>query len=314
MTESTPRKHILPRLSRRRFLQACAGACIAGGGTLAYSHTLGTSNLRIEHVTVHIPHLATRWHNRRIVHLSDLHHGCTSLELISRALGMARDLAPDFLLLTGDLVDNKYADVAALARVLEPITRTIPTLGCTGNHDYGYDRSFFRGFCERLEGAGVRMLRNQVYRPGPPETIAAPGDLCFAGVDDLWRGEFDPAVLTRTPRDAAVIFLCHNPDGYDHLLPAPDNRFDLMLSGHTHGGQVCVPGFGPLILPVSNKKRHTGLYHPDPAHPHKALYITRGVGHLLKVRLFCPPEVTCITLTGGEGAGWGGARGRSANA
>jgi predicted MPP superfamily phosphohydrolase len=69
-----------------------------------------------------------------------------------------------------------------------------------------------------------------------------------------------------------------------------------MVSGHTHGGQVCVPGWGPLILPVYHRERVSGMYHVGGAE--KGLYVTRGVGHLMKLRLFCPPEVTCLTLRG----------------
>jgi predicted MPP superfamily phosphohydrolase len=138
------------------------------------------------------------------------------------------------------------------------------------------------------------MLRNAFQPAG--WLVNREGPLYFAGVDDLWYNEFDPSILTRIPEGAATVLLCHNPDAWDMLPPDGLHRVDLMLSGHTHGGQVCLPGYGPLILPVNNKSRHTGLYHPDPAAPHRALYITRGVGHLLKVRLFCPPEITHITL------------------
>jgi hypothetical protein len=114
------------RLSRRRFLQACAASTLAGTATYGYARTYGVTNLKVEHVTVPIPHLAPAWQNTRLVHLSDLHHGCTDLSLITRALGMARDLAPDFLLITGDFIDNKYANVDTLAAALRPITGRIP--------------------------------------------------------------------------------------------------------------------------------------------------------------------------------------------
>jgi len=280
------------RFSRRRFLQACSGMFLAGGGTVAYGSTAGVSNLEVEHVTARIPTLAPRWHGRRIVLLSDLHHGRTDLGLIVHSLEMAAALKPDFLVITGDFVDNKYADVDSLVRALKPFTSSIETLGCTGNHDYGRNPDYARALCERLEGAGVRMLRNAFQMAWER---SGPGELCFAGVDDLWNEEFDPRVLARVPADAAVVLLCHNPDCWDLVSGF---HVDVMLSGHTHGGQVCVPFVGPLILPVENRSRYAGAYHPDMEHPHRMLYITRGVGHLVKIRLFCPPEVTCITLQG----------------
>ncbi len=293
MAENLPQQRLeKKRFSRRKFLKACSGFALAGGTTIAYGSTAGVNTLQIEHVTARIPGLAPRWHNRRIVHLSDLHHGRTNLSLIVRSLEMAAELKPDFLVITGDFVDNKSADVDELARALKPFTSRIESLGCTGNHDYNHDPNRARAVCEALQSAGIRMLRNEFHMP---QKALGPGDLCFAGVDDLWNEEYDPAVLTRTPKDAATILLCHNPDCWDILTAF---RFDLMLSGHTHGGQVCVPFVGPLILPVENRSRYAGAYYPDKQNAHRMLYITRGVGHLTKIRLFCPPEVTCITLQG----------------
>ncbi len=141
-----------------------------------------------------------------------------------------------------------------------------------------------------MSDAGVRMLRNDVYAPA-----TGPGDLCFAGLEDYWSDRAQPDILRAAPADASVIVLAHNPDAYESI---EHFRWHLMLSGHTHGGQVCVPGWGPLILPVDHRERAAGLFHLDASQPERALYVTRGVGHILRVRLFCPPEVTCITLEG----------------
>jgi predicted MPP superfamily phosphohydrolase len=279
------------RLTRRAMLRLAGVTALAGCGTYTYGSTVEVNRLVVEEVAVTIPGLAKRWDGSRIAHLSDLHAGRTSNELIRRGLQMAVDLNPAFLVITGDFVDSPSADVPALAQLLTPFARKVETIGCPGNHDYGHPKSdlaFINHLSRTLTGAGVRMLRNDWHQPA-----GGKGELCFVGLEDWSSGRLDPAVLRAPPRDASVLLLSHNPDSYDDLWP---ERWHLMLAGHTHGGQVCLPGIGPLILPVTHRERAAGLFHLDPSQPHRALYVTRGVGHLLKVRLFCPPEVTCITL------------------
>ncbi|MEI8195938.1 MAG: metallophosphoesterase [Phycisphaerae bacterium] len=282
-----------PRLTRRRFLQTLVGIGVLGAGTWGYARHIEVYRLVIEQITVPISGLAARRHNCRIVQLSDLHAGNTKLAHIERALRLAAELRPDFLVLTGDNVDSEGADLAALCRVLKPVTAQIETLGITGNHDFGdnfHHLAYADRLCAALTAAGVRMLRNEVYQPRPG---GGPGELAFVGVEDLWAGQMQPATLDQAPADSSVILLSHNPDSYEALDP---HRFHLMLSGHTHGGQVCLPFYGPPILPVEHKERAAGLFHLTPRHPERALYVNRGVGYLRRIRLFCPPEITCITL------------------
>ncbi len=268
---------------------------LAGGATYAYGSTIAVHEVVTEHVTIPIPGLAPRWHNQRIVQLSDLHAGRTSMAHIQHALQVALDLQPEFLLITGDFIDNKRVDPAELCAALRPVTAKIETIGITGNHDFSHifnDLTFVNFVCDSLLGAGVRMLRNGLYQPR-----AGPGELCFVGVEDYWSGRMRADTLRFAPPDAAVIALSHNPDSYELMN---DFRFDLMLSGHTHGGQVCLPFIGPLILPVQHRERAAGLFHLNPKFPQQALYVSRGVGHILQIRLFCPPEVTCFTLRNPE--------------
>ena len=295
--------------TRRTFLRALGASTLAGVAAYAYGSTIETRRLVVQHVTIPIPGLAARWHNCRLVQLSDLHIGRASLTHNDNALKLALSLKPDFLLITGDFIDSNKTDLAQVGKLLAPAAAQVPTLGCTGNHDFAqrlHDPVFIERVCDTLGAAGVRMLRNQVFLPGhqhsakePASTFIdadakqTPGDLCFAGVEDLWAGKLNPAALDLAPADASVILLYHNPDSYELLA---DKRWHLMLCGHTHGGQVCIPFFGPLILPIQHRERHAGLFHLDPAQPHRALYVNRGIGHLLKIRLFCPPEITCFTL------------------
>jgi uncharacterized protein len=296
LTEPTPSRAGLsrrpPLLSRRRFLTASAALLATTTATYAHATTIAPHNLTLENLTIPIPNLAPSRHGTRLALLSDLHAGPrVSFAHIQRALRMAADLQPDYLLIPGDFVDSTLSHLEPLCQLLAPIAARIPTYGSTGNHDFARDfrtLRFANTVCEALQSAGVRMLRNAFHQPTP-----GPGELCFAGLEDLWSGHLDPAPLTGAPADASIILLSHNPDSYES---AAHLRFHLMLSGHTHGGQVCIPGIGPLILPIQHRDRAAGLLHLNPTQPHQALYVTRGIGHLRKIRFFCPPEITLITL------------------
>jgi predicted MPP superfamily phosphohydrolase len=204
---------------------------------------------------------------------------------IAHALEVALSLKPDFLVITGDFIDQTPEDLPAFCDQITPIARHTEILGCTGNHDYHH-----RSIAEvrrQLTQAGIRLLENQSYQPR-----AGAGELSFTGFEDYWY-RFDARAIDTAPPDASTIVLSHNPDSYDDIA---HGRWHLMLSGHTHGGQVCIPGIGALILPVKHKNRVSGAFHLDPLLPDRMLYVSRGIGHLLRIRLFCPPEVTCFTL------------------
>ncbi len=283
-------------LTRRRFLKSAAALVATGGTTYGYATTIAPHRLSIEKLTLPVPNLPLHRHGTRLALLSDLHAGPRAdMDYLKRAINTAADLQPHFLLMPGDFIDSDLSQLETLCKILDPISALIPSYGSTGNHDFAHD--FTAGavadiVCNALTSANVRMLRNDFHQPAP----AGDGDLCFVGLEDLWSTRLDPATLDRAPQNAFTILLSHNPDSYESVARF---RFHLMLSGHTHGGQVCIPGIGPLILPVQHRERAAGLFHfphsPANEMPHH-LYVTRGVGHLLKVRLFCPPEITLITL------------------
>jgi predicted MPP superfamily phosphohydrolase len=278
-------------LSRRNFMKATFAGALAATSTFSYGRTRGVHHLVVEHVTVRIPGLAPARDGTRIALLADLHAGNTSSAHLEHAFDLALNLEPQFIVIPGDIVDSNLNGLAGLQRIVARATRQAPTYGSTGNHDFAHsyvDLSFSNKVSKAMEEAGVRMLRNAFHQPR-----TGPGELCFVGLEDYWSRHMDPSTLDRAPSDASVILLSHNPDTYESVA---DYRWHLMLSGHTHGGQVCIPGYGPLILPVKHRERSQGLFHLDPGQPDRALYVTRGAGHGFKLRLFCPPEVTCLTL------------------
>jgi hypothetical protein len=137
----------------------------------------------------------------------------------------------------------------------------------------------------------VIELNNQVI------TIARGSDrLYFAGVDDIMEELDDlPAVLDRIPTGGSAILLAHEPDFADQS--AACGRFDLQISGHTHGGQVNLPRFGPLVLPRLGRKYPSGYYRVNGMQ----LYTNRGLGTAeLEIRYRCPAEITLFELYQGN--------------
>ena len=156
-----------------------------------------------------------------------------------------------------------------------------------GNHDHWNDADLVAG---ALIERRIRVLRNQsqVIERGNQK-------LWIAGVDDPLEGKADLVkTMTGIPRTEATLLLAHEPDFADYSARFP---VDLQLSGHSHGGQVRIPGVGPVILPAMARKYHTGLNRVGSLQ----VYTSRGVGVINPpVRLNCPPEVSLITLRAGE--------------
>jgi hypothetical protein len=132
-----------------------------------------------------------------------------------------------------------------------------------------------------LTSAGVHVLHNQ-------STVEQ--GIVLVGVADYWSGELDPPrAFAGLGAASPTLLLCHNPDGKQ---PLRRYHWNLMLSGHTHGGQVRIPGVTPLWAPVWDKRFVAGLYRWHD----RQIFITRGIGSPKHVRAFCRPEVSVLDL------------------
>lgn len=227
-----------------------------------------------------------------LAHVSDL-HACTFVDesYLKHSLDRLRALAPDIVVMTGDFVTWERdvptgLKVAQLTRVLShfPHGRRA-TIGILGNHDYGEtwrDGNIAEQITAIASAAGIRVLRNQV------ETVAG---VDFIGIDDLWSGRADTRRAFEQRVSTAAIALCHNPDGLDEL--SWEGYAGWVLAGHTHGGQCKPPFLPPPILPVKNRRYTAGEIVVD---RNRTLYISRGVGHLYRVRFNVRPEIGIFTL------------------
>lgn len=257
-----------------------------------YMRDYEPSWLDLNEVSLTLPHLARSFSGFRVVQISDLHYGgWMNAERLNEVLRMVMDQSPDLVTITGDFVmgDDRLKETVLgmldeLAGVLKPLAQSAPTLGVLGNHDYWLDRT---SVVNMLESAGIKSLNNAVH------TITQGGDsLHFAGVDDVMeRHAYLGWVLSQLPDEGCAVMLAHEPDYAD--VSARSGRFDLQISGHSHGGQVVLPFIGPPILPYLGHKYPLGLYRVKDMFQ----YTNRGVGMTMPyVRFNCRPEITVFTL------------------
>jgi predicted MPP superfamily phosphohydrolase len=307
-----------PDSSRRRFLVRTPAVALSlgGGATLARATLVDPWDLKVARYRVPIRDLPAGLDGLRLVQLSDTHLGPRiPAAFIRHAVEMALDLKPDLIALTGDYIHNGPTFIGPAAGLFKPlIDWGRPVVGVLGNHDWYADG---REMSRALAALGVRMIDNgRLWLDAGTRQISdeapAGAGLCIAGVGDLLTDWVDiPAALDGVPDEAPRLLLSHNPDtaeavGREYrfepsgsyfkgvILPRARRRVDLMLCGHTHGGQVRVPLLGTPVVPSGFGQRYAGGLVTDPGFP---VVISRGVGmSAIPVRLGVPPEVVEVTL------------------
>jgi hypothetical protein len=234
--------------------------------------------IRIERIDIPTPKLASG--RVTIAQISDLHLGVMQGErLLDRVMPRLRELQPDIVVATGDIVDGEGDDFAALARRFHAYRPPLGAYAVTGNHEYYAGLEHSLAF---MRNAGFTLLRGESARAG---------GIVLAGVDDpsvaksLQRADEDEArALASASGEAFTILLKHQP----RVLEA--SPFDLQLSGHVHGGQIY-----PFVhFTRMAYKFHTGLTELADG---RRLYVSRGTGTWgPPIRLFAPPEISLITI------------------
>jgi hypothetical protein len=280
--------------SRRRFLKA---SMWGAAGLALYSGELERHWIDVTHRDISLRGLPADFDGWRIAQLSDIHMDeFTEPFFLRHAINLINQMNPDMVVLTGDYVSFglssiKYAVGAAwqCANILREI-RCRPLYAVLGNHDLQVGEEEVTA---ALRANEITMLTN-AYLP----VERAGSRIWLAGTDDPVNGQPDlnlavPVSIRSVPNEP-IIMLCHAPDYADDLLAHPaGNAVGLMLSGHTHGGQVRLPLIGPLWLPPLGRKYIDGWFQFGDLQ----LYVNRGLGTMsLPFRLNCPPEITLITL------------------
>lgn len=262
---------------------AAIGGCAAAASNFGYSH-FSEPQLAVEQVQIPLQNLPASLEGLKIVQLSDIHlHPYTHIEFVQQAIARTNALKPDLIVLTGDYVQETAESIDELAPALAALDARLGVFSIIGNHDIWTNVKVVRaGF----EQARLPLLHNQGVMLG-----MAGANFYLAGVDDGWSGQPDlKAALAGRTQDVPTILLAHEPDLADKF--ALDGRISLQLSGHTHGGQVRLPGFGAPVLPYLGRKYDQGLYKVN----NMWLYTNRGLGLIVPIRVNCSPEITEITL------------------
>ncbi len=233
------------------------------------------------------PRLPQSFDGLRLLQLSDLHF-CRRFRRTQAAVAQQiEDCLVDIVVCTGDMVNHpRYWDEASRWLADLPIPATVPRFAVPGNWDYRCGGT--APFAQCMESAGFVPLINE-SRLVPVRG----GELQVVGFDDLRYGRFRPReALQQLDPNQFVLALSHTPDLILHL---DVDQFDLMVSGHTHGGQIRLPGLGPLTTSTRIGRAYAeGLHELS---QNRFMYVSRGMGQgTIPWRLLCPPELALLTL------------------
>ena len=254
---------------------------IRGALRFAGLHARGRRNalaIELRQHDIAISHLPLAFDGFTLLHLSDLHFGMNA-DFVGRLVERVRSLRYDLCVLTGDYGTDAAGPYSAALSELKQLRPHLKgaVYAVLGNHDT-------IRMVPAMESMGYRLLLNEcvkVQRQGETLYLAGIDDAHFYHLENYHRAAHD------IPSDAVSILLSHTPEAYRHAAHA---GFDLMLCGHTHGGQICLPGGIPILTDADSPRqfaRGSWRYH------NMIGYTSTGAGtSVIDVRLNCPPEVT----------------------
>jgi predicted MPP superfamily phosphohydrolase len=288
-------------LTRRQFIRGLGWAAAAVAAGAVYPTLIEPRRVQVEQVHLALPNLPPAWDGLRIVQLSDLHRSrYVGARYLAKCVERANALEPDLFALTGDyltsvnhfgplgwaIVGSRAAQAGWAASVADCLRRARARHGvfaCLGNQDNWFDGDIV---ANRLRAVGIAVLRNT------HTTVNIRGrSLAVVGLGDYWtEGVKVNRAFGRLDLPVALV-LMHNPDFFP-LWRRPGTN--VILAGHTHGGQVTLPWLGtPLVPSMFGRKYVRGLFRRGDTW----MYVNRGLGVVAPpVRLNCPPEITLIHL------------------
>lgn len=265
---------------------------------------IGTHRLHVSEYDFVLPGLPSQFHNLRLVHLTDIHHGpWMPVEFLRDVVQITNSLNPDLVAMTGDFVVNSPRYIQPMAEELSHLSSRFGSVAVLGNHDWWEGGELVQA---ALRSIGVCLVDNarccltldgQLVSGTGEGALAAGGcALTLAGVGDCWAHCVDLGqALDGLPDDIPCILLSHNPEvAEDPCFVDSRWRVDLMLSGHTHGGQVRPHIRGARAVRPRRRLRHAHGLVQGPRFP---VYISRGIGTAgVPLRVNMPPEIALFRL------------------
>ncbi|CAK8722755.1 Metallophosphoesterase [Candidatus Electronema halotolerans] len=270
-------------MERRNFIRLAVYGLAAFAGT--YTVFIEPRLVQVNRYKIPLNDLPPAFHGFTIAHLSDLHLGLlVSADFIEGVVRQTNALRPDVIACTGDYVHerNTKEEIEQVWPILSKLRAKHGVFSVLGNHDHWADTERSLYWLER-SGQNLRHQCKAITKGKERILIGGAGDLW----QDMLRIDH---VFAGSDENECKILLSHNPDSVDTDFKTP---LSLVLSGHTHGGQVVLPFFGPPVLPVDNKNYSSGLIVTDKT----KLFISRGIGWtIFPVRFNCPPEIALLEL------------------
>ena len=291
------KNYVITRFRQRRALNQQSGPrtrWLQTFSSLLQRALLEPRQFEVTHQRIFLSKLPREFQGFRIVQLSDIHHSpFLNEEEIARAVRRANDLKADLVVLTGDYISHSTDYIPGCARALGGLTAPHGVFAILGNHDHWTDGPAMEA---AFVAQGIRVLNNENLR-----IELGDSSIRLLGVDDLMVGRDDlPAAMVDTANDEVRILLCHNPR---IIREAARAGIDLVLSGHTHGGQIN----WRLLTGRKDPKTYRWLRRPSRrltrGHVQLGatqLYVNRGLGTVIApLRFGCPPEITLLELVQG---------------
>lgn len=287
-------------LSRRQLLKT--GSLALAGLVLpsVLKAENGSSFAEITKEDIIIPNLSPQFDGMTVTLASDFHSSDSmSLNDLKRIVKQMNDLGSDMILLPGDFVTSKPAEFPPIMEAFSELKATQGIFASTGNHDYDADVDIVSS---GLEEIGIKILRNDnhvVSKNGEKLYLLGIDDHASGTVDEYLEGKHAPeieAMFKGVPNGVASIFLCHKPYKFEEYA---QTDIGLMVSGHTHGGQIVLARFGRSVVSLCSLASNfvDGLYEQITGKHRAQMYVSRGLGVVdIPFRLNCPPEITQITL------------------
>jgi predicted MPP superfamily phosphohydrolase len=298
ITEGEP---LQQTFSRRTLLKG--GMLAMGGLALASCSSRSVGSKEIVELTqedIMIPHLPAQFEGMTVTLASDFHSSpYMSPKDLKNIVSRINELKSDVILLPGDFVTSKIEELPPIIQAFSELRAKHGIYASTGNHDHDVDAE---SISQGLEDIGIMMLRNEnraITIGGEKLHLLGVDDDASESILDFTKGKYAPhidATFKGLPENAATILLCHRPYNFDAFA---ETKIGIMLSGHTHGGQIVLARIGRNVISLCSLASNfvDGFYDAKSVGSHSRMYVSRGLGVVdIPYRLNCPPEITQFTL------------------